>query len=235
MGDLFGSIRLNSATYSQQAYQAVRQAILDGRIRPGQRLAAKHLTETFGISRTPLREAFQLLEQEGLVRRCPNGVVEVVGLSLDEIEELYEIRSSLEGLACRRAATRITAEQMAELERITEQIGRFTALGDNTAIDRYGREFHRVILEAGGSRRAGEILKQLQDHIHRYRPVSIAMPGRMIDAQSEHEEICRYLLARDPDAAESAMRKHIMRGGQIVLAHLRQTALAESAEEGAEP
>lgn len=222
MDEAFGEIRPGSLTYTQQTHQLLRNAILNGKLQPGQRLVAKHLTETLGVSRTPLREAFQLLEQEGLVRRRPNGVVEVVGLSLEEIEELYEIRAMVEGLACRRAATRITAEQLAQLEQATEQIGRFTAVGDDAAVERFGRVFHRVILEAGDTGRAGEILRQLQEQIHRYRPVSIAMPGRMSDAFQEHAVIQKALADRDPDAAERAMRDHVLSGGRAVLASLRR-------------
>ncbi|MFZ5825860.1 MAG: GntR family transcriptional regulator [Bacillota bacterium] len=233
MEDLFRGIRLTSSTYSQQAYQVLRQAILDGKLKPGQRLAAKHLTETFGISRTPLREAFQLLEQEGLVRRLPNGIVEVEGLSLAEIEELYLIRGMLEGLACRLASVRITTEQLAQMDKVTEQIAHFTAMGDERAIERFGREFHRIIHEASGASRTIDLLHQMQDHIHRYRPLSIAHPGRMQEAFSEHEEISKALVARDPDAAELAMRTHIMNGGKVVLAGLR-TVLSPDGHQGGE-
>ncbi len=223
MDKAFGEIRLGSVTYTQQTYQILRKAILDGKLQPGHRMVAKHLTETLGVSRTPLREAFQLLEQEGLVRRRPNGVVEVVGLSLGEIEELYEIRAMVEGMACRRAATRITSEQLTQLERVAQEIGRSTAANDYAAVERYGREFHRIIFEAGDTNRGGEILRQLQDQIHRYRPVSIAMPGRTADAFKEHAVVQRALMDRDPDAAEQAMRDHVMSGGRMVLASLRRT------------
>lgn len=232
MEDLFRGVRLTSSTLSQQAYQILRKGILDGRIQPNQCLAAKHLAESFGISRTPLREAFQLLEQEGLVRRLSNGTVEVVGLSFAEIEELYLIRSMLESLACRMAATRITPEDIVRLNKVTEQIAHFTALGDHTAIERFGREFHRIIHQASGANRTVELLRQLGDHIHRYRPLSIAHPGRTQEAFREHEEITRALVARDPDAAERAMRTHILNGGRVVLAGLRKSLPAPRQEGG---
>jgi DNA-binding GntR family transcriptional regulator len=192
-----------------QAYRVLREAIVNGQIPVGSRLVASQLAEQLGLSRTPLREAIQLLEKEGFVRRLPTGIVEVVGLSRDEIEEVYAIRARLEGLAARYAALRATPEEIDRMQDVLSAMKRAARRGKPGELDLEGLEFHELIQRASRLRFAVPQLETMRDHINRYRARTIGSPGRAEAILEEHAEVLRWIKARDADRAEEAMRQHI--------------------------
>lgn len=192
-----------------QAWRVLRESIVSGRLPAGTKLIGSQLAEQLGVSRTPLREAIQLLEREGFVKRLPSGVVEVVGLGLDEIEEVYAIRARLEGLATRYAALRATPEEMDQLNDILADMREAVRRGSRAEVDAGGAEFHELIHHASHLTFAVQQLATMRDHIDRYRAQTIALPGRQDAVIDEHAEVVRWLEQRDGDRAEDAMRQHI--------------------------
>jgi DNA-binding GntR family transcriptional regulator len=192
-----------------QAWRVLRESIVSGRLPAGTKLIGSQLAEQLGVSRTPLREAIQLLEREGFVKRLPSGVVEVVGLGLDEIEEVYAIRARLEGLATRYAALRATPDEVAQLSDILADMREAVRRANRAEVDADGAEFHELIHQASHLTFAVQQLATMRDHIDRYRAQTIALPGRQDAVIDEHAEVVRWLELRDGDRAEDAMRKHI--------------------------
>jgi len=201
--------RVELSSRRDEAYRLLRRAIVRGEIAAGTRLVASQLADQLGVSRTPLREALQLLEREGFVRRLPTGVVEVVGLSQDEIEEVFAIRAALEGLAARYAARRARPEDLDRMEQILAAIRRSVQRGRHEEVDVEGLEFHTAIQRASGLKLAAQQLETMRDHINRYRARTISTAGRAAELVEEHSEILKWIRARDPDQAERAMRQHI--------------------------
>ena len=201
--------RLELSSRRDEVYRLLRKAIVRGEISAGTRLVASQLAEQLGVSRTPLREALQLLEREGFVRRLATGVVEVVGLSRDEIEEVFAIRSALEGLAARYAALRATSEEVERMAQILSATERSARKGRFEEVDVEGLEFHVAIQKASRLKFAADHLETMRDHINRYRAHTIATPGRARELVGEHAEILKWVRLRDPDEAEAAMRRHI--------------------------
>jgi DNA-binding GntR family transcriptional regulator len=199
-----------------QAWRVLRDSIVSGKLPAGTKLIGSQLAEQLGVSRTPLREAIQLLEREGFVRRLPNGVVEVVGLSHDEIEEVYAIRARLEGLATRYAAIRATAAELDELREILAAMRRAARRGKKADLDVEGVEFHEFIHRISRLRFAVQQLETMRDHIDRYRAQTISSPGRLDALLEEHAEVVRWMEARDPDKAEEAMRHHIWNAWLVI-------------------
>lgn len=113
-----------------EAARALREAILDGRLRPGQRLLQDRLAEMLGVSRTPIREALQRLEREGLVRSVGRQGMVVAQLAAQDIEEIYDVREVLEGLAARLAASRISQAQLNTLRKSLERMAGHAEKGD---------------------------------------------------------------------------------------------------------
>ena len=200
----------NLNTLRQQAYERLRDGILQGEFPSGTRLVASQLAEQWGISRTPINEALLLLEREGLVTRLPTGVCEVIGLSKDAVEELYLTRAALEGLCALRAAQRIGPEGLDELDAIMKSIHDATVAGDLDRVDMLGKRFHERIIAFSGLNYIPTLLRSIEAMIDRYRARTIASPGRPWDAYREHERIVDALRRRDPEAARVSMQEHIL-------------------------
>ncbi len=199
-----------------QAWRVLRDSIVSGKLPAGTKLIGSQLAEQLGVSRTPLREALQLLEREGFVRRLPSGVVEVVGLSRDEVEEVYAIRARMEGLVVRYAAMRATADELEHVSDILSAMRRAARRGKLAELDALGVEFHDYIQRISRLRYTVQQLETMRDHIDRYRAQTICSPGRQDALLEEHADVVRWMEARDPARAEEAMRHHIWRAWETI-------------------
>jgi DNA-binding GntR family transcriptional regulator len=194
------------------AYQAVRESILSGSQPPGARLREEELADSIGVSRTPVREALRRLHAEGLVEILPNRGAVVVGWGADDLDEIFELRTLLEGYGARRAAGHTTAEQLAELRTLCDTMDlRMAHLSDEaySEITDLNLHFHRLVHAAASNRRllpllAGIIQAPLVRHtFHRYTHEELAR------SFAQHRELVEALAASDPDWAESVMQCHV--------------------------
>ena len=212
------------------AFRRLEQAIIQVDLKPGERLSEAGLARRFGISRGPLREAIGQLEGRKLVQRVTNQGARVVSMSNAELIDLMVIMESLEGMACRLAATRMTDEELsswadmladhADIEAVITGRGYFQGTGD--------RDFHARIVRARGNARRLQILDiDLYSLLRLYRQRLSMRPGRPGRALAEHREILEALRSRDPDWAETAMRAHIRSSRANVEALMYETAADE--------
>ena len=187
-------------------YQLILDAIEDGAFRPGARLVESELAERFGVSRTPVREALQRLETQGLLARDGRSLI-VASLDHSQMADLYAVRAQLEGLAARLAARHAADEEVRVLKRMARQDR--TLAGDPKALARANRRFHGQIHLASHNR----FLMQQLDLVHRsmvlMTETSLAVDGRGAEALDEHDRIVAAIAARDEAAAEAALRDHI--------------------------
>jgi DNA-binding GntR family transcriptional regulator len=160
-------------------FDAVREAIIDGVLRPGERLMESQLAEQLGVSRTPVREAIRKLELEGFVVMIPRKGAYVAGISLKDIADVFEVRAALEALATVLAAERITEEELEELERILVRKAEIIEQQEIELFIESDKKFHEILYRASRNQRLIQILTNLQDEVHRFRSVSLASPGRM--------------------------------------------------------
>jgi len=135
-----------------QVLARLREAIVSGRYQPGEVLLAARVAEELGVSRTPVREALQALEAEGLVRTLPNRGVVVEGITPSEVDDIFTIRSVLEALAARWAAQHMTDQELAELGEIVDLMEFYTARQDVEQVTRLDARFHQLIVNASRSR-----------------------------------------------------------------------------------
>ena len=188
------------------AYETILDAIEDGTFRPGARLVESELAERFGVSRTPVREALQRLETQGLLARDGRSLI-VASLDHSQMAELYAVRAQLEGLAARLAARHAVEEEIRVLKRMAREDR--ALLGDPKALARANRRFHGQIHLASHNR----FLVQQLDLVHRSMALmaetSLAVDGRGAEALDEHDRIVAAIAARDEAAAEDALRAHI--------------------------
>ncbi len=190
-------------------FDAVREAIIQGVLSPGERLMEFQLAEQLGVSRTPVREAIRKLELEGFVIMIPRKGAYVAGISLKDIADVFEVRAAMEALAMVLAAERITEEELEELERILVSKTEVIELDEIEKFIELDKKFHDVLYRASRNQRLMQILINLQDEVHRFRSVSLASPGRMRAALDEHRQLVEALSERDLERAESLAWEHI--------------------------
>lgn len=178
--------------------------------RPDQiRLDERQLSQKLGVSRTPIREALTLLEQEGFVRAVPRRGIYVVRKSKKEICEMIEAWAALEGMAARLAAVRATGEQ---IDSLTDLFLKFDNEPLSSQMDEYSESnvaFHQAVIKLGGCALIADMAANLLIHLRAIRNIS-AKQNRPGKSMSEHLAIIGALKARDPDLAERLVREHTL-------------------------
>lgn len=190
------------------AYGALKDAIVSHELGAGALVSEEEWARKLGMSRTPVREALNRLEQQKLVRRVPNHGVFVADLSLDDFLEICEVRSLLEGNACRIAALHVSESDLARFEKEFRELASSHPTGEHVRrANEVDHAFHMFILEAAGNRQAVSIIAQLNDMITRLR--FALTPSRYAESLKEHQQILDALKARDGEAAAAAMHSHM--------------------------
>ena len=195
------------------AYGALKRAITEmdiyGQIEPI-RLDERQLSQKLGVSRTPIREALTLLEQEGFVRAVPRRGIYVVRKSKKEICEMIVVWAALEGMAARLAATRATEEQFKALADLFQKFKDEPLSDQMNEYSEANIAFHQAIIKLGGCDLIVEMSQNLFTHIRAIRTVSLRQDNRPEQSISEHLAIIGALEARDADLAEKLVRKHTL-------------------------
>lgn len=210
-----------AAPLRQQVENVVRQAIVDGRFLPGQRIIERELTESLGVSRTLVREALRQLESEGLISVIPNRGVVVRELSAGEIEELYAIRAVLEGLAARSFAEKANAESLRALsEAQAEAIAAYESNDAESALQAKNR-FYEILVSGAGSASLSAMLAALHSRIRQWRAIGMTHPQRSPERSKEAMDglklIGTAIASRDAATAEAATRDEARRGAAALL------------------
>ena len=202
----------------------IREAIVDGRLRPGQRLKEEELARELGISRTPVREALLMLQAEGLVDATPNRGATVRTYTAEDLDDLYQLRALLEGHATRRAASGLSDEAIASLHASCERFESLLRDGetDLPELVKENFRFHDTILAGAGSARLGSMLRNVIELPLVYRSYTWYSPEQRRISGHYHVQIARALEARDADRAEIVMKEHIFEARDHLLAHLRE-------------
>ena len=220
-----------SMTEEQQAmplrdavFMSLRKAILTGKINPGERLTEVKLGKLLGTSRTPIREAIRLLEQENLVTIIPGSGARVSRMTVSDLQDVMEVRSALEQLSAGLACERITEEEKAELYEAYNAFVRSTQSEDSIMIADADVRFHNLILKAAKNQKLGKILDGLADNIYRYRYEFIREDGHYEDLIREHKELYEAVISGNREVAEKSARSHIARQWSYIREHLQEDA-----------
>jgi DNA-binding GntR family transcriptional regulator len=223
--DLQASILL--PTRAGAVAERVRELIRSGELPPGTHLRQDEIAARFGVSSTPVREAFLALEREGLVRRHPHRGVVVFMPSVEELSELYEIRAQLEPLATEIAAKKLSEDDLAALDRIVTEMRtarpkRFVELND---------EFHTRIYAAADRPRLGELIDGLRDPAANYISMNLDLYDRRYrdEVQAEHDAVLDALQSRAAKRAARAMREHLEHSGKHIVSLIEASQTAEPA------
>lgn len=197
-------------------FNTLREAILKGDLKPGERLMELQLASKLGVSRTPIREAIRMLEQEGLAVTTPRKGAEVAKMTLKDMEDVLEIRDALDELAVRIACQKISDEQLKQLEDMKELFEKSTQTGNVKKIAEADVTFHDVIYEATGNPKLVTLLNNLREQVYRYRVEYIKDPKNYPTLIAEHEAILESLKNRDVKNAVEAMHVQVANQAEAV-------------------
>jgi len=196
-----------------QVYLRLEEEILDGLYQPGESLTELRVSTEFGVSRTPVREAFRQLELDGLVVSTPNKGIVVKGIDEQDIEDMFDIRVHVEGMAARRAAKSMDARERKELAEALALEEFYTTRDDIEALQASDSRFHEIIFKGSHSRILQSILVTLHSHSRSARRRSLSSEGRPAQALAEHRKIMEAILAGQAEQAETLMVEHIRKAG----------------------
>ncbi len=207
-------------TLREKILETIREAILNGTLKPGEKVAEPELAERFGISRTPIREAFRQLESEGYLTVVPRKGAVVTALSERDVQEFYAIKSILEGYAAELAAKKLSEKELEKLETINKYLKQLAHKGDVKTFYKSHNEFHEIFLKAADNSKLYELIRQLGMKFNRLRITSLSVNGRMAISVAEHDKLLDAFRRHDGKAAEELVKKTAAIGGKVLLESL---------------
>lgn len=229
MEKLFDS--LEKRPLREEVYEALKKAIVCGRIESGQVLREDGLAEQLGTSRTPIREAIFRIEQEGLIKKLPRGGFCVNDLCVEEIEEIFDLMCLLEMYAAEKSIHLYTAEDILAMEenlRLFERAVRENRIDEIVSLN---NEFHTLLYHPVQLKWFPYFIKYLDNHITRYRARILRVQGREESSLQDHKRIVAAVKARDRKRIRLAVQRHIQTGKEALVRILRQDNKAQLVRE----
>lgn len=190
-------------------FNTLRQGILTGELKPGERLMEIHLANKLGVSRTPIREAIRKLELEGLVTMIPRRGAEVAQITEKSLKDVMEVRRALDALSVELACDRINDEELAALGKACESFEKAVSTGDPKKIAQADVEFHNIIVKAAGNTRLVQLINNLSEQMYRYRFEYIKDVSTHEQLIAEHRILFDCIRNKDKTTAAKTAKLHI--------------------------
>lgn len=204
-------------TLREKILEVIRDAIISGNMKAGSRISEPEMAERFGISRTPIREAFRQLESEGYLTVIPRKGAVIRSFTPKDVEEFYAVKSILEGYAARLACARLSDKEIDRLEAINNRLEELCQQNDTKHFFKVHNDFHALFIKAADNEKLREIHSSLVERFQRLRFTSLSLPGRMEISVQEHRKIIEAFRARDGVTAEMLVRKNAEYGGRVLM------------------
>jgi DNA-binding GntR family transcriptional regulator len=203
--------------FGEMAYVSLREAIVKGDLHPGQRLVESALSDQMGISRIPVREAIKKLEQDGLIEKLEKGGFIVKDPTSEEIEETFGIRACLESYAAALATRHMDASTVDKLEDVLKKYRDALRRKDIAKMTLLNNRLDEIIFTMSGSKKLYALIGNFRDFIFRYRKALLTNMDYAAMSLSDHEVIVQAMKERDGEKVEKLMRKHLLRGRDILV------------------
>ena len=203
-------------------FNNLRDAILKGQLKPGDRLLENHLAEKLGVSRTPVREALRMLEQENLVELVPRRGAQVLDISAEDIKNVLEIRSALEVVSIRHACQKMDDESLQELKIYNREFEAAFEEKDYEKVAKADEKFHDVIFKEAGNNKLVAIIINIQAQVYRYRLAYLKVYDTKTAVLNHHRNIIEAIEKRDEEAGARVMAEHIAHQTQVILKSLKK-------------
>lgn len=204
-------------------FNTLREAILKGELKPGERLMELQLAAKLGVSRTPIREAIRMLEQEGLAVTIPRKGAEVARMTEKDMEDVLQIREALDELAASIACEQITQEELEELKKAAREFEEYTKSDDDVKrIAEVDVQFHDIIYRATRNPKLVNLLNNLREQMYRYRVEYLKDEKNYPILIKEHSEILEGLMEKNQDSVKKAMYQHVKNQAKAVKEIIRE-------------
>jgi len=208
---------LRSASLSSAAQQEIERMILDGEIAAGSKLTEAWLSERLGVSRGPIREAFRMLEEAGLVRQEKNRGVFVREIPLEEALEIYDLRAAMDELVGRRLAETITPEQMKTMKGLVERLEAAARASDADAYHLANLQFHDTLVAFTGNRKLAGVYRRLVRELALFRRRNLVDETVLPHSAAEHRAILKAIASGNAEQAGRVMYDHVMESKERAL------------------
>jgi DNA-binding GntR family transcriptional regulator len=222
MDDSALRVKRQDASLRLQVQEKLRQAIAEGRFKPGDRLVERELCGLFGVGRTSVREALRQLEAEGLVTSYAHRGPIVTSISHEEADQLYKVRAILEGYCGQLFAQRGTDAEIAALGKAVQDFELAIEAGNSGALASAKNAFYDCLMSGSGNMFARQMLTSLHNRINLLRMTSMNQPGRLGHSLAEIKEIVGAIAERNGPRAHEACKRHIEKAASVALEYLRQ-------------
>lgn len=199
----------DKASLRERVFKKIREDILKGEYSKGDVLRETVIAKNLNVSRTPVREAIRQLELEGLVYSIPNKETVVAGITEEDVQDIFLIRSRVEGIAAKKAAEQITEEEIRELGEVLELTEFYAQKKDVEHIGELDHKFHDLIYASAKSKILKQVLSEFHIYVQRTRMDSLSKPGRINGLLKEHTAIFEAIKAHQGDEAERLMNQHV--------------------------
>jgi len=209
-------------TLRRQVENVLREAIMSGQFHPGQRLIERELCENLGVSRTSIREALRQLEAEKLICIVPHKGPTVASISLKEAEELYALRSVLEGFAAREFTQHGSDENIIQFAQVAKQLRKVAELGLQEEVLRAKTDLYNIIFDNCNNSLVKEILTSLHSRVNLLRATSLMEPHRMPSSLAEIDQLAQAFHDRDSEQAQAIATLHVNNACKVALQMLRR-------------
>jgi len=227
MESTFGGIQISKRkSLREEVYESFKKSILHGKLKAGQRLIEEQLAGQVGISRTPVREAFQKLEREELVTRLPKGGFAVRKFTKEDVEEIFGIRSALESYAAYLATVRMAPDKLFTLEKKLKESEDASEKGDDDKALQLHTDFYDLIYRSCRSRKLAEMIDPFRDYFYRYRAALLRLENGVSHTNQYHRQMLEAIKKNNPRLAERLVRMHLARAKELVLKEIEAGKIA---------
>lgn len=209
-------------------FNTLREAIIVGELKPGERLMEVQLAEKMGVSRTPVREAIRKLELEGLVEMLPRKGAHVADLSVKDIMDVLEVRATLDGLATMLSATRITEDELKDLKHVQSQFINFVEKENLQGSIKKDVEFHDIIYRSSRNEKLIQIANNLREQIQRFRVIYLKDYSSTKELIKEHAEIIEGISRKDPEIAQRYAQNHIRNQEETIIKAIKRNDVRDT-------
>jgi DNA-binding GntR family transcriptional regulator len=207
---------INPRPLHNEVADRLRELITRGELAPGQRLNERLLTERFGISRTPLREAVKILSSEGLVKLLPNRGAVVTTITRADAEDMFQVMAVLEALGGELACLRASDEDIAEIVELHKQMRAYHADGDLANYFEFNQRIHERIIDCARNRELADAYRRISVRIRRARYMANFSTPRWNEAMDEHEQMLDALIQRDSERLKAILAMHLVNKSKVV-------------------
>jgi DNA-binding GntR family transcriptional regulator len=209
------------SSLTDNAHQQIKDWIVHYQLKPGERLHVSELAQALHMSQTPVREALSMLEKEHLIERQPQRGYRVGTLSVQGVEDLYDLRIALEVLAARQAAPRMTPSDRNRIARLLAEVGRLIKNGNKERMLELEQDFHIIILESSGNKSLAEMGRAILDRIWIIQNINLLTTDHLADAHPQHLKVFEAIKNGDSRKAAMLMNRHLTFTKKFVLSRLR--------------